>query len=563
MKYSKFLVTILLLGTFYSCNKKFDSLLINPNGPSPDAADVDAFLNQAQISFSGFYTTASDLGAGLSRQQALTGGNLYENAFSPQSYDGIWNTAYTGIVKHVDALIPLAEAQKKYQQEGIGKLLKAYAMLTLVDAFGDIPYSEANLGIGNINPKTDGGQAVYTSILALIDEAIANLNNADQDTKALPKTDLFYNGDIAKWTAFANTLKLKLYMQERLVTDVSAQVTALETENNLIKTSSQDFQFLYGKNTSSPDTRHPHYTANYLGGGAGDYISNQFMYTITVKKTGVVSSTDPRRRYYFYRQVGNYDKADPTTCQCITAYDNGTPPSWYLAGMPFCLVGSNSGYWGRDHGDASGIGPDNYNRTAWGLYPAGGKFDESTFSALSSTDLGAGGKGIDPIWLSAYTYFLEAEAALTLGVTVNGDARALLEQGIRASISKVLGFPTQIGFPVNATYIPTQATVDAYVIKVLGNYDAADDNGKLNIVMEEYYIALFGNGVEPYNNLRRTGKPENLQYMVTTANPGFFIRSYFYPSVFVNSNSNAPAQKTPGLAVQKVFWDTNPDDFIK
>jgi Starch-binding associating with outer membrane/Susd and RagB outer membrane lipoprotein len=569
MKYSKVLIIILLFGIFSSCNKKFDRLLVDPNGPTPEAGDVDAFLNQVQISFNHFYAGtgpvtigASDFGAELSRQQALVSGNLYENARSPQDFDFIWTTAYTGVVKHADALVPLAQAQKKYVQAGIAQLLKAYTIVTLVDYFGDVPYSEANKGLDNINPKTDGGQDTYNKVLALIDTAIVNLQNPDQDSKALPKTDLFYNGDIDKWTTFANTLKFKLYMQERLVfPGAKDSITALETENDLINTSDQDFQFQYGKNESSPDTRHLHYFNNYLGGGAGDYIGNQFMYTVIFKKTGA-ASFDPRRRYYFYRQVGDYSDANQTTAQCVT-HDR---PLWYTADMTYCILDLGAGYWGRDHGDASGTGPDNLDRTAWGLYPAGGKFDESSFKALDATGLGAGGKGIDPIWLSSFTYFLEAEAALTLDVTVNGDAKTLLEQGIRESISKVVGFPAQIGYTVNPDFVPTQTAIENYVTKVLSNYDAAaDDDERLNIIMEEYYIALWGNGIEPYNNLRRTGKPDNLQFIVTTDKPGFFIRSLFYPAVFVNSNINAPAQKTPGGTTppQKVFWDTNPDNFIK
>ena len=138
-------------------------------------------------------------------------------------------------------------------------------------------------------------------------------------------------------------------MQERLVNDVTSQVTDLETTNDLVTTSDQDFQFQYGTNESSPDTRAPHYTSNYLGGGAGDYIANQFMYYVVVEKTGAVSSTDPRRRYYFYRQVGDYTSANTQTAQC-TGRDK---PSWYLDDMTYCLPGG--GYWGRDHGDNSGV----------------------------------------------------------------------------------------------------------------------------------------------------------------------------------------------------------------
>ena len=72
--------------------------------------------------------------------------------------------------------------------------------------------------------------------------------------------------------------------------------------------------------------------------------------------------------------------------------------------------------------------------------------------------------------------------------------------------------------------------------------------------MKEYYIALWGNGIESYNNYRRTGKPSNMQPVLQT-NPGPFIRSFLYPSVYVNLNKNATQKSS--TAVQ-VFWDINP-----
>ncbi len=129
----------------------------------------------------------------------------------------------------------------------------------------------------------------------------------------------------------------------------------------------------------------------------------------------------------------------------------------------------------------------------------------------------------------------------------------------------MINFPASIGFTgVPAAQVPTTSQINNYINLVLNNYDAAPNaDAQMNIVMNEYYIALWGNGVEAYNNLRRTGKPSNVQLAVTTPSPGFFMRSFFYPSVFVNRNSNAPAQKTPGDAANKVFWDNNPDNFIK
>jgi hypothetical protein len=164
------------------------------------------------------------------------------------------------------------------------------------------------------------------------------------------------------------------------------------------------------------------------------------------------------------------------------------------------------------------------------------------------------GAGIQPIWQSSFTEFLRAEAVLTLGVA--GSARSFLEAGVRKSIAKVIGFPTSIGY-TNASLAavtPSATKVDDYVAKVLAAYDAAGtDQQRLNIVMKEWYIALWGNGADAHNNYRRTGLPNNLQYPKLLAS-GPYNRSFFYPSVYINLNKNAAAQNAID---KKVFWDTN------
>lgn len=550
-----------------ACNKQFDPLLNNPNYPSPSTADVDLYLNSVQLNFVNFFEGVSAYGAQLSRQQ-FWGGPQYSNAYQPATFDGIWTTAYTGVLSNANSLIPLAEAQQKYIQAGIAKVLKAYTICTLVDVFGDVPYSEANLGDANTNPHVDASATIYANGLALLDSAIADFNKTG--AVKVP-SDLFYNGSASKWITLANTLKLKYYMQTRLVDNtVPAKIQALMTTNNLINSASQDFAFQYGKNLASPDSRNPHYGNNYVNsGGPGDYLSNYFMWKVTAQKyNGSVTllnspaSTvgDPRARFYFYRQVLNSASFTQTTVPCAYLPN---PPAWYPSvpdQTPFCYVGK--GYFGRDFGDNSGSSPDGNFRTTWGIYPAGGEFDQNQAASVT-LGMGSGGNGISPIWLSSYTYFLEAEAALTLGITVNGTPDQLLAQGINASISKVINFPTAIGYNIPSNYMPTTTQVSNYVNSVLTNYAAANTAGKLDIIESEYYIALWGNGVEPYNNIRRTGSPKDVQIAVATPTPGFFMRSFFYPSVFVNRNQNAPAQKTPGVAANKVFWDNNPDNFIK
>ncbi|MFM7713505.1 MAG: SusD/RagB family nutrient-binding outer membrane lipoprotein, partial [Microcystis sp.] len=392
-----------------------------------------------------------------------------------------------------------------------------------------------------------------------LDQAIADISK----TGAFPgQFDLFYKvssaSTKARWVTLAKTLKLRAYMTTRLV-DPSAKskIEALLAENDLIDQSSgsEDFEFKYSSKQTNPNSRHPWYNGNYnASGGSGDYIGTYFMWALIKEKQGFSNNiandkSDPRTRYYLYRQQITYSQVNQATSSCSVE----TPPAHYPATMPFCLPGS--GFWGRDHGDASGIPPDGELRTTVGIYPSGGDLDYNQGKTVTLNQGGLGA-GIQPIWQSAFTDFLKAEAALTLGTP--GDPRALLVSAINKSFAKVIGFPATIGVSMPAAYVPTETRKTDYINFVLAKYDAGTAEEKLDIIMKEYYLALWGNGVDAYNNYRRTGKPGNMQF-TKTPNPGAFISSVFYPSVYVNRNLNA-TQKSVDV---HVFWDTNPPGFNK
>lgn len=559
MKLKNIVLSVAAVVTLGACEKKFDSLLDNPNNPRPEAASADLYLNQLQLNFSGVFNAASGIGMEVTRQ-IVWYGPTYSTGYSPQTFSGIWSSAYTGVFKHANALIPIADREKKFVNVAIAKILKAYTMMILVDMFGDVPYDEANLGADNTNPALTKGNVVYAKAVTLLTEAIADLAKTPGSYPGAQ--DLFYGASSAtgagRWRAAAKSLLLRAYLTQRLVdASVKAKIDALLSENDLINATAADFEFKHGAKNANPDTRHPRYSGNYnAAGSAGDYIGTYFMYLLAEEK-GLFNNTpsrdnsDPRTRYYFYRQRATFNDVDETSVSCVTS----APPAHYTAGMPYCLIGA-PGFWGRDHGDNSGIPPDANRRTTWGVYPAGGDFDANQNSTVTLVR-GGRGAGIQPIWQSSFTNFARAEAALTLGTA--GDPRALLEAGVRASISKVLGYPATIGLAVPTAAVPSTTQIDNYVAKVLALYDAATTaDGKLNVIMKEWYIASWGNGYDAYNNYRRTGKPGNMQ-LPRLAVPGEFTRTMLYPANYVNLNLNA-AQKTVGV---KVFWDNNPTGFIK
>jgi len=524
---------LLLLGS--SCEL---DLLDNPNSLSENSADVDYLLNSVQLSFKDFFHSASAFGMDNTRMTNM-GGSTYESAYSPSSFDNIWTNAYATFLSDVQSLIPMAEESELFYHSGMARIMEAYVLITMVDYFGDIPFSQA-LDKTNFNPEVDDDADVYAAALALLDAGIADFGKKSRST---PASDLYYDdGDL--WVKLANSLKLKAYIQSRLVNaNAKAQIESLIASGAgaLIAVAEEDFQFDYGTNNSSPDSRHPDFAGNYVN-GASKYMANYFIYALYKEKSVV----DPRINYYFYRQTLNIS-SNPIDLPCAGA----SRPVHYPSNVPYCTVGD--GYWGRDHLDDDGIPPDNKLRTIWGVYPAGGKYDNGLAGAVTQAS-GGKGAGIEPIMTSSFIKFMLAEAALTLGV--NGlDARVLLEEGVRESVAKVLGFgsldPDYTGH--------TGTTVDDYVDVVLADFDAAASaSDKLNVVLKEYYIALFGNGVEAYNTYRRTGMPKGFQPALQ-ANPGKFYRSFIYPASYITRNMHAVQKGSPAI---QVFWDTNAADFI-
>ncbi|MCY7349360.1 MAG: SusD/RagB family nutrient-binding outer membrane lipoprotein [Cytophagaceae bacterium] len=544
-KYINLFLLACTLSVATSC--KLD-LLDNPNAVTFSNADPNFLLNRIEVDFAGFFNGASDPGMRLTRM-LNQGSSLYQNAYAPQDVDGVWNTGYASIMSDVKALIPIAEGANLHIHAGAARMIRAYVLMTLVDMFGDVPSSKA-LDPADFNPVADKGADVYAAALKDLDDALVSFGK----TSLAAPTDLLFKSNVDAWVRATNSLKLKLFLSRRLV-DVSgskAGIDALVSGKKLIESTAQNLVFRYGSNLANPDNRHPRYGGQYTTGG-GDYQSNFYMWHFIQSK----SNPDPRLRYYFYRQVVLNSK-DVNEIRCI----NQQLPAHYPTGTVFCYP-SQVGYWGRDHLDSQGIPPDNLRRTAWGVYPAGGKFDNNAGTPVA---LGAGGQGagLHPILVASFVEFMLAESALTLGTA--GMPRQYLENGIRKSMADVRAYSLAtaeagiIAAYESAQKISFAADVDAYVAEVLKLYDgAATPTEKLDVVIREYWLAAHGNGVESYNFFRRTGSPRGMQPALET-NPGEFIRSFFYPSVYANRNSNAK-QKTD-VATQ-VFWDTNPKAFIK
>jgi hypothetical protein len=527
-----------------SCTDKLDELLENPNAVNATTASPDFLLNTIQLNYQSLWYGISDRGARLTRQ-INQGSALYEAAYAAGATSGTWSNAYANILADVDFLMPLAEKANLQRHMGIAKTIKAMVLMDLVDTFNDVPYSEA-LDAANFNPKLDNAAAIYAAAFALLNEASAHFTVANS---AGTPNDYFYGRNYTRWNKMVNTQKLKYFLNTKAVNAAAstAGINALIAGNALLATG-DDFVFRFGTTAADPDSRHPKFAGQYTNGG-GDYQSVDYMHHLTVEK----GFDDPRVRYYMYRQVlTNTTNVDEQECVSQIA-----PPHYLVGQFPYCNPAGNKGYWGRDHLDPDGIPPDGLKRTAYGAFPAGGRYDNSSAVPVSNPALGMRGAGIHPIMLAAYVDFMLAEAALTLGTT--GNAKTLLLSGIQKHMDYVRAFAvagpegaTITAFEPAATF--TTRTTN-YRNFVGAQYDAATTNDtRMNVVGREYWLSLYGNGMESFNLYRRTGKPVRMQPALEEK-PGPFVRSFLYPNNYIVTNTNAVQKKD---LTGQVFWDKNP-----
>ncbi|WP_367127878.1 SusD/RagB family nutrient-binding outer membrane lipoprotein [Mongoliibacter sp.] len=517
----------------------------DPNNVAPETASLNLVLNRIQIDFATFFNQTGDTGMRLTRM-LNQGSNIYEQTHAPVTQNARWTNAYANILNNIKFLVPLAEEANFRRHAGMARVMQAYTLMTLVDQFDDVPWSEALDPGTTLSPNLDEGSAVYAVALATLQAAREDFAASSIGTPQ----DLFYNGTWANWVRLINALELKYHLNRKLVdpSGSAAAINALIAANNFIQPG-QEFVFRFGTNLTDPDSRHPRFASQYQPGGGGDYQSTWFMWRMTEEK----SVPDPRARFYFYRQV----IVNPTDADQLRCLGEIAPGHYLAGGWPFCLPGTR-GYWGRDHLNAEGIPPDGEGRTAWGVYPAGGRFDNNAGAAVSPT-AGAGGQGVHPIMLPSFVDFMIAEAIQTMD-GVSGDAKAYLDAGIQKSMNYVRAqsvATTQAG--VINTFQPLadyNEQVEDYLEVVDREWSQANADDRMDIIGREYWLALFGNGNESYNLYRRTGKPGNMQPGLLE-NFGTFPRSMFYPNNHVVTNNNA-RQKSESRT-ERVFWDTNPE----
>ncbi len=121
-----------------------------------------------------------------------------------------WSDAYKAI-RYFNDIRTRAETEQRIGYAAIADIMNAYTFSLLVDAYGDIPYSEAGQE-AITQPKFDNARDVHASIQGLLDQGISKCESAiAAGRNSSPGVDdLVFKGDMNLWKKTAWGLKARL-----------------------------------------------------------------------------------------------------------------------------------------------------------------------------------------------------------------------------------------------------------------------------------------------------------------------------------------------------------------
>jgi hypothetical protein len=216
----------------------------------------------------------------------------------PQNF---WNIMYVNVLNNLKTsqkLIPTqdpvytTDIQKK-NQDICAEILLVYGYSTLVNTFGNIPYSEA-LNIDNVHPKYDDAETITNDLIDRLDRAIGGINVTES---GFVGNDLFFKGDMAKWKSFANSLKMRIAMVIADVNSAKAK-TAVESAVAGIITNVADNAYM--EYLSAPPNTNQIWV-DLIQSGRLDYVAANTLVDY------MDSLADPRIPYFFSKDAdGTY-----------------------------------------------------------------------------------------------------------------------------------------------------------------------------------------------------------------------------------------------------------------
>lgn len=212
--------------------------------------------------------------------------NIKDNAIPDEQ----WTSLYVDVLNNFEQSrmrLPeyVLDENERKNDNALIEIMEIYTWYYLVTTFGDVPYSQALKT--TITPQYDDAATVYKDLLKRLDVAIADLDVA---YPSFGGADRIYDGNVAKWIKFANTLKLKMGIT---IADYDSQLarSTVQTAVQAGVFTSNDDNADYQYDSNAPNTN-PVWV-DLVQSGRQDFVAANTIID------ALKADNDPRLVYYF------------------------------------------------------------------------------------------------------------------------------------------------------------------------------------------------------------------------------------------------------------------------
>jgi hypothetical protein len=282
----RILAIIICTGILMGCD---DYLNINTDPNNPTVVPVKGLMSTNSVRTA---TNVATLGYYTSYfVQYLAGPNEAGATDTHQEIDP--NTRWVAIynvMSNLSDMEKLADEQGAPNYVGAAKVLKAINLALLVDAWGDVPYSDAFF-VQTLKPTFDNGQQLYTEIFMLLTDAITELGKTGS-TLSMGADDFMFQGNISRWIKAAYALRARYlnHLSKTANYDPDAILAAVQ---NGLASNADNAKVTYYDNVRNPWGS---VAINQAGLILDGWISEQIVQAMDGTTFGVV---DPRMGFLF------------------------------------------------------------------------------------------------------------------------------------------------------------------------------------------------------------------------------------------------------------------------
>ena len=232
-----------------ACTDDFEEINTDPNSVTKVPASL--LLTQAQFTLANrVWSRNLNFEFGMLMVQHFSQGEYAEDSRYNQNvstFDASWDGFYAGSMYDLVAAKRLVEADENLTDEirnnrlAVIDILMVWSMQIVSDIWINVPYSQAFNASDFPAPAYDSQESIYGNLVTELDAAIDMITESSQGFNS---GDIFYDGDMAAWARFANSLKLKIAMRMADVDAGTAGTLASEAlAAGVISSNSEGFIF--------------------------------------------------------------------------------------------------------------------------------------------------------------------------------------------------------------------------------------------------------------------------------------------------------------------------------